>query len=80
MSLGGKDAGFPFIIMLDATGRPLVDSLRPTPKGKENIGYPDSPAEIDWFMTMVQKSAPSLTPQEMATLRSWLKSHATSPQ
>lgn len=76
-SIGGKGAGWPFIVILDATGKPLVDSYRPDPKaGKNNIGYPDSPAEIDWFMHMLQLSTPALTPQETATIHTWLTAHA----
>jgi len=78
-SLGGSEAGYPYIIMLDSSGKPIVDSFRPDPKdksGKSSIGYPDSPPEIDWFMQMISKSAPTLTPKETATLQSWLKAHS----
>jgi thiol-disulfide isomerase/thioredoxin len=74
-SVGGKNTGWPFIVMLDATGKPLADSLRPVPNGKSNIGYPDSPAEVDWFMQMLQRSAPSLSPQETSTIHTWLTAH-----
>jgi thiol-disulfide isomerase/thioredoxin len=74
-SVGGKNTGWPFIVMLDAQGNPVVDSLRPVPNGKSNIGYPDSPAEVDWFMLMLQKSAPSLSPQETSTIHTWLTVH-----
>jgi thiol-disulfide isomerase/thioredoxin len=78
--LGGSAAGYPYIIMLDPTGKPIVNSFRPDPKsksGKASIGYPDSPEEIDWFMQMLQKSAPSLNAQDTATINSWLKAHST---
>jgi thiol-disulfide isomerase/thioredoxin len=76
-SIGGSKAGWPFIVILDANGKPIVDSFRPdSAQGKTNIGYPDSPAEIDWFIHMLQVSAPNLTPQETATLHAWLKSHS----
>jgi hypothetical protein len=77
-SVGGKGAGWPFIVMLDAKGTPVVDSYRPDPKagtGKSNIGYPDSPAEVDWFMQMLQKAVPTLSPQETATIHTWLTAH-----
>jgi hypothetical protein len=77
-SVGGKNAGWPFIVMLDAHGAPVVDSYRPDPKaatGKSNIGYPDSPAEVDWFMQMLQKTVPSLSNQETSTIHSWLTAH-----
>jgi thiol-disulfide isomerase/thioredoxin len=77
-SLGGKDAGFPYIIMLTAAGKPIVSSMRPV-SGRaegENVGYPAVPVEIDWFMTMLDKSAPQLNDQDKATIRAWLTAHA----
>ncbi len=59
--LGGATAGYPYLIMLDAAGHPIINSLRPDPTAPAggNIGYPAVPAEIDWFMQMLQKSAPT---------------------
>jgi hypothetical protein len=74
-SIGGKNAGWPYIVMLNSSGVPIVDSFRPTPKGKSSIGYPDSPAEVDWFMHMLQKAVPSLSPQDDATVHAWLTAH-----
>jgi thiol-disulfide isomerase/thioredoxin len=75
--LGGATAGYPYLIMLDPSGKPIVSSLRPDPKmpGGNNIGYPAIPVEIDWFMHMLQKGAPNLAPQETATLHNWLTAH-----
>ena len=78
-SLGGKEAGFPFIVMLDADGKLIANSLRPVGKGSgENTGYPDARYEIDWFMEMLKKAAPSLSVQEQATVRDWLIAHSSS--
>jgi thiol-disulfide isomerase/thioredoxin len=76
-SLGGATAGYPYIIMLDSAGHPIINSLRPDPAtpGGSNIGYPALPVEIAWFMQMLQKAAPNLTPQETATLHAWLTAH-----
>jgi hypothetical protein len=73
-SLGGATAGYPFIVMLDDAGKPIVNSLRPDGRTKDgsNIGYPALPVEVDWFMQMLQQAAPSLSPQETATIRNWL--------
>jgi len=71
--VGGAKSGYPYIVMLDAAGKPLVSSISPN----GNIGYPDAPSEIDWFMTMLAKGAPSLTPQETAAIRTWLKAHSS---
>ncbi len=53
---GGAE-GVPFIVFVDTNGHGIVTSNRPV-AGKErgdNIGYPDAPEEIDWFMTMLKK-------------------------
>jgi hypothetical protein len=71
--VGGAKAGYPYIVMLDATGKPLANSISP----QGNIGYPDAPSEIDWFMTMLAKAAPSLSQQDAASVHAWLKAHST---
>lgn len=79
-SIGGKDAGFPFLVMLDAGGKPIVDSFRPDPKskaGKSNTGYPATPEEIDWFVEMLRRGAPSLSQQDLAGVHAWLTAHST---
>jgi thioredoxin-related protein len=75
--LGGKTAGWPYIVMLDPEGKLLADSTRPANLGHGgNIGYPVAPYEIDWFMEMLQKSAPSMSGQDTATIRNWLTTHS----
>jgi len=77
-SLGGKDTGFPYIAMLDPAGNLITDSLRPVGnRSSENTGYPDAPYEIDWFMEMLNKAAPSLPAQDLARIRSWLTAHSS---
>ena len=75
--LGGKDAGYPFIAVTGPDGKLITNSLRPVGGKSENIGYPDAPEEIDWFMEMLRRSAPALSPEEMATVRKWLHAHST---
>ena len=73
--LGGKKSGLPFFAFLDANGETVVNSMRPVagkPAG-ENIGHPASPEEIDWFLVMVKKAAPAISPQEIKALEDWLR-------
>jgi hypothetical protein len=79
-ALGGQDAGYPYIVMLDPAGKPIADSFLPNkPRdGSGNIGYPALPVEVDWFMQMLQKAAPSLTAQDRATIHTWLTAHGHS--
>jgi hypothetical protein len=73
--LGGKDAGLPFFAFLNAKGDSIVNSLRPV-AGKpkpENIGHPFQPEEVDWFIVMVKKAAPSMPPDETKVLEEWLR-------
>lgn len=78
-SVGGKGAGWPFLVILNAEGQPVVDSMRPDAKangGRTNIGYPVLPVEIDWFMTMMRKGAPHMSETDRAKLRAWLQAQA----
>ncbi len=82
-SIGGKDAGWPFLVILNADGKPLVDSYRPDPKSnsnKDNIGYPVLPQEVDWFIVMLHRSTPALSQQDLATVRAWLTARAATIQ
>lgn len=75
--LGGKDSGVPFIVFLDEQGHPVVNSYRDNKPG-QNIGYPVLPEEIDWFMTMLQKTLPEQTAADARAIRSWLQAAAAS--
>ena len=72
-SLGGKTSGWPYLVMLDEHGTLLATSDRPK---SGNIGYPATPDEIAWFVTMLRKSAPKLSEQELATVQNWLRDHS----
>ncbi|MFT4112626.1 thioredoxin family protein [Silvibacterium sp.] len=78
-SIGGKNEGFPWLVMLDADGKPIVSSDRPDPRaksGKDNIGYPVAPEEVDWFVEMLRRAAPQLNPQDLASVHEWLTARA----
>jgi hypothetical protein len=72
---GGKNAGLPFIVFLDAKGDLIVNGREPVPGKPEgkNIGHPFEPQEIEWFMTMLEKAAPAMSVAERKTLEDWLK-------
>lgn len=75
---GGAKGGVPVLIILSPEGTVTTDSFRPVagkPRG-ENIGYPTEPEEVDWFMAMLRKSAPALTPQEARTVEARLRNKA----
>jgi thiol-disulfide isomerase/thioredoxin len=79
-SVGGGEAGWPFMVMLDPNGKPMVDSNRPDRKsktGKNNTGYPDAGEEVDWFVEMLRRGAPSLSQQDLASVQAWLNAHST---
>jgi thioredoxin-related protein len=77
-SFGGESDGVPFLVFLDAQGKLLINSNRPV-QGKsngENVGYPVLPEEIDWFMTMLHNSLPSLSQADSQHIESWLRKKA----
>jgi hypothetical protein len=73
-TLGGP-SGLPYFAFLDEKGALIVNSMRPGEGGKspENIGHPDQPEEVDWFMAMVAKAAPRMTHEEAGRLEKWLR-------
>ena len=72
-NLGGPPGEVPFLVMLDETGSPIVNSNRPEGRKTENIGYPEEPEEISWFMTMLRKAAPAISSDEAQTMESSLQ-------
>ena len=76
--LGGP-AGLPYFAFLDAKGALLVNSKRPSgSRGDgENIGFPAQPAEVDWFLQMLRKSAPKMSEPERNTIENALRKPKT---
>jgi thioredoxin-related protein len=74
--LGGSDnSGLPFFAFLDPAGQVIVNSNRPVPgKPGENIGFPSAPEEVDWFMTMLRRAAPSLGAEQTRMIEARLRS------
>jgi thiol-disulfide isomerase/thioredoxin len=75
-SLDGADPGYPFLVIASPSGKVIVNSYRPIPGRKNsaesNIGYPATPAEIDWFMQMLRQSA-AISAPEADAIRRWLQ-------
>ena len=72
----GGPSGLPFIAFLDGQGKLIVNSMQPSgADGKPggNIGHPFQPSEIDWFLIMLRKGAPRMTPQESSAIEKWLR-------
>ncbi len=75
-TLGGVgEPGFPFLVMADESGNPLINSYR-NGDTRNNIGYPALPEEIDWYIEMLKHAAPSVSPSDLAATRAWLQKHA----
>jgi thiol-disulfide isomerase/thioredoxin len=75
-ALGAQgEPGFPFIVITDANGEPIVNSYR-NGDIANNIGYPAVPVEFDWYVEMLKRGAPSLSSQDLAATRTWLRNHS----
>ncbi len=75
-ALGGVgEPGFPFLVITDENGNPLINSYRDG-KTSGNIGYPALPEEIDWYVEMLKRAAPSLSPADLAATHVWLQKHS----
>ena len=73
---GSKGPGLPFFAFLDEHGKLIANSNRPVP-GKpdgENIGHPMAPEEVDYFMLMLRKAVPALSPDDAQVIESYLRS------
>ena len=68
--LGGGDAGLPFYAFLDGSGKKIANSMA-MPNGG-NIGFPANQTELDAFVSLIDKTAPALTPGERARLVGYL--------
>jgi hypothetical protein len=65
INAGGRGR-VPFMVIYDSQGKATVTSNR-QPSGR-NIGYPAKPVEVDWFVQMVNMSAPSISDAELKTI------------
>jgi len=70
-----SEPGFPFIVITDDAGTPLVNSYQ-NGNTNDNIGYPALPSEVDWYITMLKRAAPALTPEDLKATHDWLQKHS----
>jgi len=70
-----REPGFPFLVMTGENGNLIVNSYRNGDTAK-NVGYPASPEEIDWYIEMLKRAAPTLSSADIRATRSWLHKHA----
>jgi thiol-disulfide isomerase/thioredoxin len=77
ISSGGK-IGLPFIALLDPKAKLIVNSNAPaSTKGKsETTWFLTEPEEIRWFLSMLEKAAPALTPDDLHKIEAGLRQAA----
>jgi len=73
--LGAKGPGLPFFAFLDEHGELIANSRRPVPGNPEgsNIGHPTAPEEVDYFMVMLRKAVPTLSPADTQLIEDYLR-------
>jgi hypothetical protein len=73
--LGGKNAGLPFMGIVDPSGKLLVNSNEKDGTSG-NIGYPAAPNEIAHFLDMLRKTAPRITDAQRGSIKAWFEANA----
>ena len=68
--VNGNGGGLPFYAFLNPKGDLIVNSKK---DGQDNVGYPNQPEEISWFMTMLIKAAPNMDQSERQIIDDWLR-------
>jgi len=73
--LGAKGTGLPFFVFLNERGELIANSCRPVPgePGGVNIGHPWQPEEVDYFMVMLRKAVPELSPSDAQLIEGYLR-------
>ncbi len=71
---GDRGGGIPWMVITDEAGTELITSDGPD----GNCGCPARPNEIEWFMTMIQNTARTLSEDQVATIEAELRAFAKS--
>lgn len=75
--LGGKDAGLPFMAIIDSkTGKMIINSLQKEGDAKTNTGYPAAPGEVAHFMKMLEVGAKKINKANRDKVNAWLVANA----
>ena len=69
----GGPAGLPYSAFLNAKGELIINSKM----SGGNIGYPNQPEEIDWFLHMIKKAAPGMSAEDLKTIETALRAKKT---
>jgi thiol-disulfide isomerase/thioredoxin len=69
---GSTIGGIPWFVIVDADGKPLATSDGP----RGNIGYPNEPHEIEYFVAMLHRTKQHLSDEQIATLERQLVDNA----
>lgn len=69
---GERDTGVPWTVITDEHGEELITSDGP----QGNCGCPVEPQEVEWFLTMIRKTARTLTAEQLAVVEAELKDFA----
>ncbi|MFT4540666.1 MAG: hypothetical protein ACI841_000101 [Planctomycetota bacterium] len=69
---GDRKGGIPWMIITSDTGAELITSDGPD----GNCGCPVTPQEIEWFITMIQRSKRTLSGKALVGIRAELQAYA----
>ena len=65
-------SGRPWMVVLDANGDELMSSIGPN----GNIGCPISPDEVDYFLTMIEKTSKTNSEEQLSQIATSLEEFA----
>ena len=66
---GGSQSGLPFYVFVSPTGEKIADSK--AMPGGGNVGYPATPKAVQSFLGLLEKTAPRMTPDDLAKIREY---------
>jgi hypothetical protein len=70
-NFGADDkTGIPFFVFITPDSKVLGTSIKPR---SGNIGYPGEPGEIDYFMTLINRSAPEMSAGDRTKLEAFFR-------